>query len=257
MNATIFHKDAKTMTLPMSVAQGVASGALSQRYGFVDTAKLIETFEANNYLVTQSNTLRPRKHDPRTVRHLVRMRHADHAMEVRGGVVPEVVVINSHDGSSSLKFLSGMFRLVCSNGLIVQSGEFAPPVTIRHSQNAMELALQAAGDVLIRAIQATNRIPVFEQRMLTAAEQLDFASRANQLWTGRVRPEALLEMRRDEDGGDDLWRVFNRVQENLMVGGLTGTTPTGRRTRTHGIKAMDNSVRVNRELWALAEEFVA
>lgn len=255
MTTTLFHKDAKTMTLPASVESGVALSTLSQKYGFVDTAKVIEEFESNNYLVTHSNTLRPRKRDPRTVRHLVRMRHADHALELNG-VVPEIVMINSHDGSSSLKFLSGLFRMICSNGLIVQSAELAPAVTIRHNVHAMNHALTAAAHVLQQSIAATKRISVFQQKMLTRDEQLEFANLANQLWTGRVRPEALLEMRRDEDAGDDLWRVFNRVQENLMVGGLTGTTATGRRTRTHGIRAMDNSVRVNRQLWSLAEEFV-
>ena len=202
MTSTIFHKDAKTMTLPMSVENGVALQTLSPRYGFVDTAKVIEIFEANNYLVTQSNTLRPRKRDPRTVRHLVRMRHADQALELNG-VVPEVVMINAHDGSSSLKFMSGLFRLICSNGLIVQSAELAPPVVIRHNVNAMESALKAAEQVLQKSIAATERISVFQQKILSPAAQLEFATRANQLWTGRVRPEALLEMRRSEDAG---WR---------------------------------------------------
>lgn len=244
------------VTMPASVVDGMALETLSPKYGFIDTAKVIETFEANHYIVTKSNTLRPRKRDPRTVRHLVRMRHADHAVAV-GEVVPEIVMINAHDGSSSLKFLSGLFRLVCSNGLVVQSAQYAPPVTIRHGKDAMARALAAAEEVLSQSIRTVGRIPAFQQRMLTRAEQLEFATRANELWTGRVRPEALLEMRRDEDAGDDVWRVFNRVQENLMVGGLAGTTPTGRRTRTHGIRAMDNSVRVNRALWALAEEYVA
>ncbi len=245
-----------TVTLPISAAQGQPLPSLSDRYGFVDTSKIIDLFAAHDYLVTQSNALKARERDPRTVRHLVRMRHAEHAMAVNG-TVPEIIMINSHDGSSSLRFMAGLFRLVCSNGLIVQSAQLAPTISLRHSVDAPALALQAAATTLERAIHSTQRITAFQQRMLTQAEQLDFATRANQLWTGRVQPQALLEMRRSEDGGDDLWRVFNRVQENLTMGGLVGRSATGRRTRTHGIRAMDNSVRVNRQLWALAEEFAA
>ena len=256
MSLTI-QKDSRTMTLPISVEQGMAATTMTARYGFIDTNKVLDVFRENDFLVAQSNVLRPRKRDPRTVRHLVRLRRADQLELLNGGVVPEVVMINAHDGSSSLKFMVGLFRMVCSNGLIVQSAKLFPTISIRHNVNAMGLALQAANNVLEAATRSTDRITTFQQRMLTPAAQLEFATRANALWTGRVRPEALLEMRRDEDAGDDLWRVFNRVQENLMVGGLTGTTATGRRTRTHGIKAMDNSVRVNRQLWSLAEEFAA
>jgi hypothetical protein len=54
----------------------------------------------------------------------------------------------------------------------------------------------------------------------------------------------------------DLWTVFNRVQENMMRGGLEGLSANGRRIRTGGIRAMGSTVKVNTSLWELAESYV-
>ncbi|MBW8832642.1 MAG: DUF932 domain-containing protein [Burkholderiales bacterium] len=67
-------------------------------------------------------------------------------------------------------------------------------------------------------------------------------------------------MRRDatpwrfEDRSDDLWTTFNRVQENLIQGGLQGRTPAGRPMRTRPVVGIDQGVKLNRALWVLAEE---
>jgi hypothetical protein len=57
--------------------------------------------------------------------------------------------------------------------------------------------------------------------------------------------------RRREDQGNDLWTVFNRVQEHLITGGLVGQLPTGQRTRTRPIAAIASSLALNRALWTL------
>ena len=85
-------------------------------------ADIIELMREEGFLVTQTNTLKPRKRDPRVVRHFVRMRHEQHMREINGSV-PEIMVINANDGSSSLRMEAGLFRFVCSNGLIVKSQE--------------------------------------------------------------------------------------------------------------------------------------
>lgn len=134
-----------------------------------------------------------------------------------------------------------------------------PPraMRIRHTHKALDEALTAARTVMAASIEAAHQIHRWEQVMLTSGEQVCFASEASSLWTGKIPPADLLMVRRPDDAGDDLWRVFNRVQENLTVGGIVGRTATGRQTRTRGIRAVDSSVRVNGALWALAERFAA
>jgi len=72
-----------------------------------------------------------------------------------------------------------------------------------------------------------------------------------------INASRLLDSRRWEDKGDDLWHVFNRVQENLIRGGqrdFSRRREDGRRfPRTRAIAGLDQNIRLNRELWNLAE----
>jgi len=72
-----------------------------------------------------------------------------------------------------------------------------------------------------------------------------------------IAPAQLLQSRRRDDNGADLWRTFNRIQENAARGGLSawGHDANGhrRRTTTREVKAIDQDVKLNRALWHLAE----
>ena len=59
---------------------------------------------------------------------------------------------------------------------------------------------------------------------------------------------------------DSLWAVFNRVQENLVKGGLNGRTANGRNQRTRPVQGIDQNLRLKdvykRQLVALAFPYV-
>ncbi len=245
----------EVVSMPPSVETGRKLESVSSKYVFIDTKKIISKLTEHGYYVTQSNQLKPRRRAAETVRHFVRMRHQDAQLEVNGAV-PEIVVVNSHDGSSSLRFMAGLFRMVCSNGLIVQQAStgFA---RVLHNRNAEQEALEAAQKVLSDAQENARRIELFRQRVMKPIEVMEFATLASRdVWSGKIDPDKLLMVRRPEDQNPDLWSVFNRVQENLIKGGVPGKSINGRNTRTHGIRAMDNSLKVNMRLWQLAEEFL-
>ena len=101
-----------------------------------------------------------------------------------------------------------------------------------------------------------------EQRERTRDEQIQFAERALAVRYPEpkqrgMQPSQLLTCRRVQDTGDDLWSVFNRVQENLLVGGLSGWSASGRLTRTRRITSIREDVRLNGRLWDLAAEALA
>ena len=52
-----------------------------------------------------------------------------------------------------------------------------------------------------------------------------------------------------------IWKSFNCVQEALLRGGQTGRNERGRRVTTRPVKAVDADLRINRQLWALAENY--
>lgn len=106
----------------------------------------------------------------------------------------------------------------------------------------------------------------FRARVLTTEEATAFARTALAIrfedeaaWP--ITPVKLLESRRREDRGDDLWHTFNRVQENLLQGGqreLGRFLANGRRVpRTRAVTGLDQNVRINKQLWELARRLAA
>ena len=73
-----------------------------------------------------------------------------------------------------------------------------------------------------------------------------------------IQPQQLLEEQRQDDKGHGLWTTFNVVQENIVRGGLKGTTrgSNGRRrkTTTRPVKALDRNIKLNQALWFLTEK---
>jgi hypothetical protein len=197
---------------------------------------------------------------------MIRFRHADSSAALQvGDVIPEVVLINSHDGTSAYKLIAGMFRLACSNGLMVSEGEIES-VTVMHKGNILDNVIEGSYRLVKDSEQAMTTVQEWGQLQLSAGEQGALAEAAHTLRfadaegkvTTPITAAQLLRPRRNEDTGNDLWKTFNRVQENVIKGGLHGVQrdPSGRRLRavsTRQVKGIDQDVKLNRAMWQLAE----
>lgn len=178
-----------------------------------------------------------------------------------GPTVPELVLLNSHDGTSAYKLMLGMFRMVCSNGLIVCSG-MIEEVRARHSgrDGLVREVIDGSFKIIDQAPKAVKQIGDWQQRQLTGPQQLAYATAALELRDVTVKPSAerLLDARRSSDRGADVWTTFNRVQENLVQGGqgVRHTNAAGVRQwrHTRAIKSVNEDTKLNRALWRLTEE---
>ena len=100
-------------------------------------------------------------------------------------------------------------------------------------------------------------------KILTPSQQRSFARQAVIERWGEDRwvdLSEILDIRRAADKGTDLWTVFNRVQENMLEGGImTSTTDSKGRVKlnkTRKVKSIDENLRVNKMLWSLSEAMV-
>ena len=114
--------------------------------------------------------------------------------------------------------------------------------------------------------KALGQVESWQHLQLTSGDESAFAEAAHTLRFGDSEGETrtpitaaqLLHLRRTADGGNDLWRTFNRVQENVIRGGLSAVArdENGRRLRrvsTREVKGIDQDVKLNRAQWQLAE----
>jgi hypothetical protein len=231
----------------------------SERYSYIPTIQVVDGMRNEGFLpffVAQSRTRQEGKQD--FTKHLIRFRHADQIGLLKVGTeIPEVILINSHDGTSSYEMRGGIFRLVCTNGLVV--GDTFQSVKVHHKGNVKDMVIDAAYEVVqsFPAIQS-KMVEMKETKLLPAAQEA-FAEAAISLRydteekAAPVTPTQVLTPRRREDAGADVWTIFNRTQEHLVNGGLNGTASQGRRSRTRAVQGLNESVRLNKALWTLSE----
>lgn len=172
-------------------------------------------------------------------------------------VIPEIVILNSHDGSTPFKMYGGLYRLVCSNGLIVTQNEYMN-ISARHMGMEQDTLHTMLLEMLSKFLVLNSRIEEMKNRILSPIETKTFAEQAIQIrWKGKmlVSPNEVLVPRRQQDYKDDLWTVFNTIQENCIKGGLyIKTNEKGERIVTRKISNVSEDIRINTELYKLAEE---
>lgn len=257
----------QVLTLDEAISRVPAIGAtgpserVSDRYQFVSTRDILERVQQDGWLIT-GVTAQNRKPD---AQHRVTLVHENSLEQARNWSVgnqpeegiPRIEMFNSHNLTKRLMFAIGYFKFVCSNGLIVASG---PAETIRtkhrFSNDRLEEIMKQVSSISERFPVINQTIKDFSSRQLTEEEQVSYAQFAIK---GRFnyRPEMpkrfrdmgrtvekLLAHRREEDNGNTTWQIFNRVQENLMMGMEGFSRP---------VRGYSDSVRVNQLLWKGAE----
>jgi hypothetical protein len=227
-----------------------------ERYSFIPTINVIDGLRQNGFEPFEVRQTRVRDQSRREhTKHMVRLRHPDAIGNQ--SEVPELILLNSHDGTSSYQLLSGFFRMVCSNGLI--AGDVTNDIRIRHSGNVVDDVIEGSYQVIENVNHLADRIDQYKSIELTTDEQQLLANAAADVrWgdnNGLFRNSQLLLPRRWEDNKSDLWTTFNRIQENVIKGGMSGRSKTGRRTRTREVGGVSENVKLNRALWTLADEF--
>ena len=229
----------------------------SDRYTYIPTGEVLTALRKEGFEPFMVSQTRVRQDDRRDfTKHMVRMRHAT---QVNDAEANEIVLLNSHDGTSSYQLISGLFRYVCSNGLVF--GDTLSDVRVHHKGQIVDRVIEGAYEVLDGFDLVRERRDGMRAITLDTAEQAIFARAALALKyePDPVKPAPIteaqvLEPRRGDDVRSDLWSTFNRVQESLVNGGLPGRNATGRRMRTRPVQGIDQNVKLNRALWMLAEE---
>ncbi|WP_273454444.1 DUF932 domain-containing protein [Nevskia ramosa] len=231
-------------------------GSRSARYSYIPTSKVLDGLRGEGFepfMVAQCRTRDETRKD--FTKHLIRFRHATQ-IEAREET-QEIILINSHDGTSSYQLLAGCFRFACANGLIV--GEQTADIRVPHKGDVQGTVIEGAFRVLSDFERVADNIHGMKAITLDQGEQLALGRAALALRYDEdkapIEPEQVIETRRRADRADDLWSVFNRVQESTIRGGQTGYSQDGkRRVRTREITGIDQGVKLNRALWVLAEE---
>lgn len=240
-------------------------GSRTDRYTYIPTSEVLRGLRGEGFLPFEVRQGGSRDDEKRGfTKHMLRLRHAGDSA-VHGDAVRELILLNAHDGTSSYQLMSGAFRIVCCNGLITcDNGQMQ---RIAHKGDIIGNVIEGAYSIIEQGKENALVIEDMRGLELSRDEQQVFAEAAltlryndkdasGEVKAAPVAAESILQARRVDDQGADLWRTFNRVQENLERGGLGYVHRNARglrsRRETRPVNSIDGNVTLNKALWVLA-----
>ena len=246
-----------------SVFTDTASPNVSSKFTHIPTHKVIEDMSQLGWGVVDAKQVKARKGQG-FQKHLVVFRNPDVVINGADGdtVFPQILLTNSNDGKNAFTFTAGLFRLVCENGLVISTQEFEN-VKIRHmgyTFEELQTQIRAMVEQLPLTVESMNKMKAVE---LDEKSVVEFATKAlatrfktEELENIKVDLDKLLEPTRPEDKGNDLWSVFNVLQEKILEGDFQYMAGTKIR-KARKVKNFKQDIEINQKLFAVAAEFIA
>src|SRR6202023_884495 len=165
---TVAISDEELQCLAPSIFASQPIEGVSNRYSFLPTSSILKGMRENGWVPVRAEQQSVRTEARRGFqKHLIRFARAEYLETWKKNQVrPEVVLLNSHDKSSAYQLHCGLFRLVCSNGLVVADATFQR-ISIKHSGFNPDSVIEASFDVLGAVPDIMNKVQLFQDRILT------------------------------------------------------------------------------------------
>lgn len=178
---------------------------------------------------------------------------------------PRIILTNSHDGFNSFKFMVGLFRLICSNGLVVCNNQMVD-MSIRHINYDFEELRKIVASAIEQVPSIVNTMNNMRNVMLTDEQKTALATEVVKIRKGVENDENyvvdaevvedILTPVRNEDKGNDLWTIFNICQEKMIKGGFGFRGATNKLRKQRGITSIKKDMDFNQRLWQTASQYL-
>ena len=264
-------KDQLRKICPVAFKDAPTNPDVTDRYLFVNTETIIDDLDKLGWMPVTAAMRKNRGKDTIFSKHMVSFQNPNIKITSKDGddAFPRIIMTNSHDGLQAFKFSVGIFRLVCSNGLVVADEKFSE-FKIRHKgytfAELRDVVAQAVKD-LPNKVEVLNKM---RNKILTQDEKQKLALDALLIRAG-ITPDSdkakefeydqetiqdILEPKRKEDKGDDLWKTFNVIQEKITQGEFHAALKGAKVRKVRKIKSFEKDLQVNKELFKLATALV-
>jgi hypothetical protein len=258
---------------PMAFKTAPTNPGVSGRYTQANTATVIDDLAKLGWYPVQAKQAREKKGSS-GIRsfHMVAFQNPDikiHKTLENGEKVvdtyPRIILTNSHDGFNSFKFMVGLFRLVCSNGLVVCSDQMVN-MSIRHVNYDFEELRRVVATAIEQVPGIVQTMNDMRKVTLTDEQKINLATEVVRIRKGIEEDqkfqldaetvESILEPVREEDKANDLWTVFNICQEKLIKGGFSSVGKNNKSRKQRGITSIRKDMDFNQRLWGTASKYL-
>jgi hypothetical protein len=217
---------------------------IKQKPFYIESLEAVDFFRKEGWLLR--GVAEQREKNRKIGSHFLQLHHPDLSVLDKKGKtdsIASITIENSCNGNKPLNIHLGVFRLVCSNGAVRK--DTVAEQSIKHNEsNKINLRhfISAVNDKSQIMLNEVNKL---KQHSLTNDEMRDLAYKAALLryTKDEVREmdlNDLLRINRNEDEGDDVWTVFNRIQESL----------------THNVSNFKEDINLNKQIYALTEQYI-
>ena len=228
-----------------------ASQRINSKATMVESIDAVREFQRQGWNIAGAYEQR-NKQNRKVGSHFIRMEHPDFKVTNSKGETDAVAtmnIFNSTTGEKPMELDLGAYRQVCSNGAIAHTSYSS--AKIPHTEKGQYSLQEILCDLGIRTQGVMEEFNKLKERDLSPQEAMNLATQAAEIRFGkghRVDVSQLLNVVRDEDKGDDVWTVFNRIQENLTqphrITDVFGNMMSG-------VTDVAEDTRINKELFEL------
>ena len=246
-----------------SVFSTKPSNEVSKHYTHIPTERVIDDMQLLGWEVISAKEVKARLNSTKGYqKHLLTFRNNDIVINGDDGdtVFPQNLLTNSHDGKNAFTFTAGLFRLICENGLVIADEKFSD-VKMRHMGYSFEDLQDLIKDMVEKlplTVESMNKMKAVE---LEQNQILEFARKSlNCRFTDTemnridIDLNSFIKPVRHEDKGNDLWSIFNVVQEKLIEGDFDYRSGNKAR-KAREIKNFKQDMKINKDLYELALDY--
>ena len=256
---------------PYAFAEDPTNPAVSGKYVHANTATVISDMEKLGWYPVEAKQCRTKK-GSKGIRsfHMVVMESDDVKTNILGAdgnveAKVRIIIQNSHDGFNSFRFMMGVYRFVCSNGMVVADAQFAD-FSIRHINYSFDELRGIVAKVMESVPATIDKMNAMNTTILTDDQKREMAVETYKIRKGYAPEddinvddqtvEDLLTPVRTEDEGDSLWNVFNVLQEKMIKGSFMAPGKNGKNRKQRPITSIKKDLDYNERLWAVAEQYI-
>ncbi len=189
--------------------------------------------------------------------HMIRLKSTKSLLINGDEVYPEMVIYNSYDGTSAMTVHVGIFRAVCSNGLVVATHDFGK-FKVRHMGTEQEQAIELLSEFVLKCKDMIQMNVRLGEKIYTEEEMIELAKKAAKLrFDVDLNNEQALELlvpSRTEDVGNDAWRVLNVLQEKVIGGGFKIEGVNKRKVKP--IRRAAEDLKINKAIYQMVWETI-
>ena len=289
LQSTEFKSKDELREIAPSIFSTKPSPEVSSKYSHIPTDKLIDDMELLGWKVIDAKEVQARQKTTKGFqKHLVVFRNPDIVINQMPNnivesstsptgyrrtdgtfakknpidtVFPQILLTNSHDGKNAFTFTAGLFRMVCENGLVISTNEFEK-VSIRHMGydfEELQVQINEMVEQLPLTVESMNKMidTKMEQKSILkfAKDMLAVRFPEDELRRITIDMDEFITPVRPEDKGDDLWSVFNTIQEKIIEGDFEYTVGTKHR-KARQIKNFKQDMDLNSKMFDIALEYV-